>query len=143
MRTGPRLRLQGLGVTGTLLSPLLGQRTAARAKEQEFELQRRQRQDKREEERRKSQFEERRSIYAKLNTSARRYQQALEAYAHAIEEGAVTDEARAEFRQREAGVSRCVLGCADDHAERGLGFGHVDQCEPGKGLWDDHAAGCR
>lgn len=40
-----------LGVVGTLSSPLLGQRTAARAKEQEFNLQKQQRQEEREAER--------------------------------------------------------------------------------------------
>src|SRR5215472_5586990 len=86
-----------LGVAGTLSSPLLSQRIAARAKEQEFDLQRRQRQEEREAGRQQAEFEERRSMYARLNTAARRYQQALRAYVRAMADGAVTDKARAEL----------------------------------------------
>lgn len=86
-----------LGVAGTLSSPLLGQRIAARAKEQEFDLQRRQRVEEREAGRRRAQFEERRSIYARLNTAARQYQQALEACARAMAGDNVSEEACAEL----------------------------------------------
>jgi hypothetical protein len=86
-----------LGVAGTLSSPLLSQRIAARAKEQEFDLQGRQRQEEREAGRQQADFEERRSIYARLNTAARRYQQALRAYVRAVADDAVTDSTRAEL----------------------------------------------
>ena len=84
-------------MAGTLSSPLLGQRTAARAKEQEFDLQRRQHQEEREAGRRQAEFEERRSMYARLNTAARQYQQALGSYARATADDTVTDEACAEL----------------------------------------------
>jgi hypothetical protein len=86
-----------LGLAGTLLSPLIGQRIAARAKEQEFDLQRRQRQEEREAGQRQAEFEGRRSIYARLNTAARQYQQALGACARAMPDGAAIGEARAEL----------------------------------------------
>jgi len=86
-----------LGVAGTLSSPLLGQRIAARAKEQEFDFQTRQRQEEREAGRQQTEFEERRSIYAKLNTAARRYQQALRAYVRALADDAVTDWTRTDL----------------------------------------------
>ena len=92
-----------LGVAGTLSSPLLGQRIAARAKEQEFNLQRRQRQEEREAGRRQAEFEERRSIYARLNTAARQYQQALGFYVRAMVDDAVTDEARADLADARQG----------------------------------------
>jgi type II secretory pathway pseudopilin PulG len=86
-----------LGVAGTLSSPLLSQRIAAQVKEQEFDLQKRQRQEERDVSQRQKEFEERRSIYARLNTAARRYQQALEAYARAMADDTVTEEERAEL----------------------------------------------
>ena len=86
-----------LGVAGTLSSPLLSQRIAARAKEQEFDLQRRQRAEEREAGQRQAQFEERRSLYASLNTAARQYQQALEACARAIANEAISEETKVEL----------------------------------------------
>ena len=86
-----------LGVAGTLSSPLLGQRIAARAKQQEFDLQSQQRREEREEAQRQSAFELRRSIYAGLSTAARRYQQALDAYLRMIADVTLTDEARTEL----------------------------------------------
>jgi hypothetical protein len=86
-----------LGVAGTLSSPLLGQRIAAQVKEQEFDQQRRQRQEEREVGRQQAEFEERRSIYARLNTLARQYQQALTAYARTLEDGVLTDDERVQL----------------------------------------------
>ena len=92
-----------LGVAGTLSSPLLGQRIAARAKQQEFNLQRQVRLEEREDTQRRRAFEERRSMYAGLNTAARQYTQELRAYLRMITAHAVTDDGRADLakaRQR-------------------------------------------
>lgn len=86
-----------LGAAGTLTSPLLGQRIAARAKQQEFELQRQQRLEERAEAQRRRAFEERRSMYAGLNTAARQYTQELRAYLRMIAAHAITDEGRADL----------------------------------------------
>jgi len=86
-----------LGVAGTLLSPLLGQRAVARAKQQEYDLQHRQRLEERTEAQRRTAFEERRSLYARLNTAARQYTQELRAYLRMITAGAVTDEGMADL----------------------------------------------
>jgi hypothetical protein len=86
-----------LGVAGTLTSPLLGQRIAARAKQQEFELQRQQRLEERAEAQRRRAFEERRSMYAGLNTAARQYTQELRAYLRMIAANAITDEGRTDL----------------------------------------------
>lgn len=85
-----------IGVADTLSPPLLGQRIAARAKQQEFDLQS-QRQEEREEAQQQSALELHRSTYAELNTAARQYQQELEAYLRMIADGDLTDEARSEL----------------------------------------------
>ena len=133
-----------LGVAGTLSSPLLGQRIAARAKEQEFDLQRRQRQEEREVGRRQAEFEERRSIYARLNTAVRRYQQALGAYARAVADDAVADEARVEladarqsFRDLYSDAQMILPGkvlnaAISVSASLGEGYGMIKRLETGK-----------
>ena len=83
-----------LGVVGTLSSPLLGQRIAARARQQEFDMQRQARLETRDAARQREEFEERRSIYARLNTAARHYTQELRAYLRIVRDGAVTAEER-------------------------------------------------
>jgi hypothetical protein len=69
-----------LAVLGTLSSPLLGQRIAARAKQQEFDLQRQERLETRADAQQREAFEERRAMYARLNTAARQYTQELRDY---------------------------------------------------------------
>jgi hypothetical protein len=92
-----------LGVAGTLSSPLLAQRIAARAKQQEFDLQTQQRREERLDAERRTAFEERRSVYAGLNTTARQYNQALRAYLRLVAAETVTDEGRADLaRARDA-----------------------------------------
>ena len=81
-----------LGVAGTLSSPLLGQWGARRGKQQEFDLQRQERLEARQETQRREMFEERRSIYAKLNTAARQYTQELRTYLRIIAGNTATDE---------------------------------------------------
>jgi hypothetical protein len=83
-----------LGVAGTLSSPLLGQRIAARAKQQEFDLQRQERLEARADSRQRETFEERRAMYARLNTAARRYTQQLRNYLHMLRDGAITADGR-------------------------------------------------
>ncbi len=86
-----------LGVAGTLSSPLLSQRSADRAKRQEFELQGLQRREERLETERKSALQERQLIYAKLNTAARQYEQEMYEYLRVMAAGAPTDEGRLEL----------------------------------------------
>src|ERR1700761_1453657 len=76
-----------LGAIGTLSSPLLTQRIADRAKRQEFEFEIQRRRADRIEDDRRSAIQERRAIYAKLNTTARRYEQATYQYLRVIAEG--------------------------------------------------------
>jgi hypothetical protein len=76
-----------LGAVGTLSSPLLTQRFADRAKRQDFEFELERRREDRHEDDRRSAAEERREIYAQLNTAARRYEQAIYQYLRAISEG--------------------------------------------------------
>jgi hypothetical protein len=81
-----------LGVIGTLSSPLLGQRIAARAKQQEFDLQRQERLEARDAARQREAFEERRAMYARINTSARQYTQELRAYLRTLRDNVLTAE---------------------------------------------------
>ena len=69
-----------LGVAGTLSAPLLTHRITARAKQQEFELQRDQRREEAAKAQREDAYAERRALYAKLNTAARQYTQELRNY---------------------------------------------------------------
>ena len=92
-----------LGVAGTLSSPVLGQRIASRARQQEFDLESQQRREEREAAQRQAAFEERRAMYAALNTAARQYQQELTAYLRAISSNSVTDESRTDLTKSREG----------------------------------------
>jgi hypothetical protein len=83
-----------LGVIGTLSSPLLGQRIAARAKQQEFDLQRQLRLEERADARQRETFEERRTMYARLNTAARRYTQQLRTYLRMLQDDVLSADER-------------------------------------------------
>lgn len=133
-----------IGVAGTLTSPLLGQRIAARVKQQEFELQRQQRHEESEEAQRRTAFEERRSCCAGLNTAARQYQQQLEAYLRMITADAISDEGRAElaearerYRQLYSDAQmilpdKLLDGAASVSARLGESYGRVKRLEIGK-----------
>jgi hypothetical protein len=83
-----------LGVMGTLSSPLLGQRIAARAKQQEFDLQHQERLEARADAQQRETFEERRTMYARLNTAARRYIQELRTYLRMLQDNVLTADGR-------------------------------------------------
>jgi hypothetical protein len=57
----------GIAVLGTLLSPVLVQRTTAKAKAQEYELARQQRQEERTAEAQRDKFLDLRAAYTELN----------------------------------------------------------------------------
>jgi hypothetical protein len=86
-----------LGAVGTLSSPLLTQWIGNRAKRQEFELEAQRRQEDRHEDSRRSVLQERRAIYAQLNTAARQYEQAIYEYLRVISAAAPTPEQWAEL----------------------------------------------
>ena len=86
-----------LGAVGTLSSPLLTQWVGNRAKRQDFELEAQRRQEDRHEDARRSVIQERRAIYAQLNTAARQYEQAIYEFLRVISEGAATPEQLAEL----------------------------------------------
>jgi hypothetical protein len=71
------LIVAGVGVLGTLCSPILVQWVALRTKRQEFELQRQQSAEERVESRQLAAFEERRRVYGDLYAAARGYRDAL------------------------------------------------------------------
>jgi hypothetical protein len=86
-----------VGAIGTLSSPLLTQWIGNRAKRQEFELEAQRRQEDRHEDSRRSLLQERRVIYAQLNTAARQYEQAIYEYLRVISEVAPAPEQLAEL----------------------------------------------
>lgn len=86
-----------LGAIGTLSSPLLTQWVGNRAKRQDFEFESQRRQEDRHEDSRRSVLQERRAIYAQLNTAARQYEQAIYEYLRVISEAAATPEQLAEL----------------------------------------------
>jgi hypothetical protein len=120
-----------VGAIGTLSSPLLTQWIGNRAKRQEFELEAHRRQEDRHEDSRRSLLQERRVIYAQLNTAARQYEQAIYEYLRVISEAEPTPEqqgellaARKRFRElysdAQMVVPDKVLGSAMD-VSAGLG----------------------
>jgi hypothetical protein len=86
-----------LGAIGTLSSPLLTQWVANRVKRQEGEIEARRRQEDRDEDNRRSGLQQRRTIYAQLNTAARQYEQAIYEYLRVISEAVPTSRQRTEL----------------------------------------------
>lgn len=86
-----------LGAVGTLSSPLLTQRIADRSKRQDFEFETQRRREDRHEDDRRSVTQERRAIYAQLNTAARQYEQAVYHYLRVIAEGPARPDQQAEL----------------------------------------------
>ena len=86
-----------LGAAGTLSSPLLTQRIADRGKRQDFDssLQRRGVDGLADD--RRAAIEERRAVYARLNNTARRYEQAIYQYLRVISEGPPRPDQQAEL----------------------------------------------
>lgn len=143
-----------LGVAGTLSSPLLGQRIAARAKQQEFELQRQERLEARESARQHEAFEERRSMYANLNTAARHYTQELRTYLRMLRDDTLTPEAgtrlekaRQTYRDLYSGAQmilpdKVLEAAVPVNASLGDAYGMIKRLEadkPRAETADDHA----
>lgn len=80
---------------GTLMSPVLTQRNNARSKQQEFDLQQRQRQEEREWNRQQQDFADLRDTYTELNREMRKFWRALNTYVELIRQGNGTNEALA------------------------------------------------
>lgn len=96
-----------LGITGTLASGLLTQRSANSSKMRELERADQQRREERAYQAEQAAVETRRTCYATLNTAARLYQTELTNYLHALNVGELTgelrerlEEARLEHRAR-------------------------------------------
>lgn len=93
-----------VGVLGTLASALLTQALSMRAKRLEIDEQRRQRLEQRDDERRRTEFKDRRDSCIALNMEGDRLRQALKNYLFEGEEnrGAELEEARQAFTSRYA-----------------------------------------
>ena len=82
------------GVAGTVTAPIFAQRAALRARRVEAEIQRQDRTEDRQLALRKEQLEERRHVYAALNSAARHYRSASLDYVAALDSGQDSEEAR-------------------------------------------------
>ncbi|MET7909783.1 hypothetical protein ABZS98_16145 [Streptomyces avermitilis] len=69
-----------IGILGTLAAPITTQRSAARAKKQEFDLQRQGRAEERAHEDQRAELAEKRALYAALNQAVRTFRAAVELY---------------------------------------------------------------
>jgi hypothetical protein len=140
-----------LGVVGTLSSPLLTQWVGNRAKQQEFELEAQRRQEDRHEDSRRTVLQERRTIYAQLNTAARQYEQAIYEYLRVISEVPLTPqqqaeltEARESFRELYSDAQmiipdKVMAAAMDVSAGLGKAYGRAKRLE--RRLSGDRAAG--
>jgi hypothetical protein len=88
------LIVAGIAVLGTLLSPVLVQYTTAKAKVQEYELARQQRQEEREAETQLGKYMGLRAAYTELNTEMRGFLRALSNYMHLISRNQCSEAAR-------------------------------------------------
>lgn len=83
-----------VGVTGTLLAPIVSQRLSAHARREEFELQRSQRQDEYNREQQEKVLTAKRNCYISIISAARRYRFELLRYLYAATHGTVNDATR-------------------------------------------------
>lgn len=82
-----------VGVTGTLVSPIVSQRLSALARREEFELQRLQRTEEHAREREKDALDNKRKCYITFTSAARLYRVELMNYLFAVKGERATDEA--------------------------------------------------
>lgn len=82
-----------VGVLGTLLAPIVSQRLSARARREEFEMQRTQQLDEYRRQQEEKVLMAKRACYITVISSARRYRLELMRYLFAVKEGAVDDTA--------------------------------------------------
>jgi hypothetical protein len=85
------------GVFGTLAAPIVSQRLSARAKRDEFEMQKSQRIDDRQQEQQQLDFTTKRSCYIAMIATSRRYRIELMNYLYKIKRQTVDDPARDEL----------------------------------------------
>jgi hypothetical protein len=83
-----------VGVIGTLLAPIVSQRLSARARREDFEMQRSQRQDEHYHEQQEKILANKRTCYITMISAARRYRLELMSYLYAVNRGTVDDGAR-------------------------------------------------
>ena len=97
----------GIAVLGTLLSPVLVQRTTAKAKAQEYELARQQRQEKRAAETQRDKYLDLRAAYTELNAEMRAFVRALSDYLHLIDRGQCSEAARSALNEAREKYLQC------------------------------------
>ncbi|MEV5975100.1 hypothetical protein [Streptomyces sp. NPDC051921] len=107
-----------LGIVGTLVSALMTQRLAEKAKAQELDHSARQRSEERQYETQRASAEAVRTCYVRLNTASLDYQSELNHFWHALRAGHVTDGMRSRLddarREQRARYSEAQMRVPDD-----------------------------
>lgn len=131
------------GVTGTLLAPVLSQRSQAKALEADFERQQQAAQAQWQREQVQSEFEKRRVCYAATNAALSRYRVQLMIYLWCVRRGEVDDAAKQEleaarhahhaaFSEAQMVASDTVLDHLDELAKAlGGAYGRTKDLEEG------------
>ncbi|WP_370123084.1 hypothetical protein [Streptacidiphilus sp. MAP12-33] len=88
-----------VGMLGTLSSPIVGQRLAARSRQEEREAQHRDAVDARVHLRSESILQEKKAAYVAFNGAARRYRAQLMTHLHAVHEGTLGEPDRTELTE--------------------------------------------
>jgi hypothetical protein len=107
-----------LGIVGTLVSGLMTQRLADKAKSRELEHSERQRADERQYQTQRAMAEALRNCYVTLNTASLDYHSELNHFWHALQAGRVTDELRSRLddarREHRARYSEAQMRVPED-----------------------------
>jgi hypothetical protein len=101
--TSTALTIAIVGVFGTLLAPVVSQRLSARARREEFDQQRLHKHDEYSREKQEANYASKRACYITLSITARRYRVELMNYLHAVDKGAVDDNANQKLQETRTG----------------------------------------
>jgi hypothetical protein len=145
----------GIAVLGTLLSPVLVQRSTAKAKGQEYELARRQRQEERTAEAERDKYLDRRAAYTELNAEMRAFVRSLSRYLHLISGNQASEAARNTLNEAREKYLQCysdaqmrvsdgvLTAAAEANSGLGLLYGmalRIDGLTPPALSPEDHSA---
>lgn len=88
------IAIAAVGVLGTLVAPIVSQRLSTRARREDFEMQKSQREEDYVREKRDAELASKRSCYIALTAASRRYRVELVNYLYGVKRGAVSEESR-------------------------------------------------
>ena len=100
-----------VGVIGTLLAPIVSQRLSARARREEFDLQRLQQQEEYYRGQQEKVLANKRSCYITMISATRRYRLELMNYLYAVNENTVDSEAKSRLEEARLAVNTSLAEC--------------------------------